>query len=286
MRMLLACVLVASSGCVIPKIVGDSPLDDDGEGEGTLGNSSLPATGGSSEESATEPGPVTGDIVDSTGETLGPGTTTGDDTGPAMVCPTREGFTCAFPTDCEVQSCDDLHGPFDAEGCPKVPCDDGACGEGEVCYRPGDWFLGCSGTLIGSKNNIDICDYKFTNGCDGGNYCVPEEVAPPATCPMFTDEASCLAAGCSEFTTVRPVLYDEATDTCSCGEPRSECLWFLPGWLQQTAPGPFYRHGLLETVAFSISWEDNPYGWIKCTGDPAEPDGCLQCAEFAVANCI
>lgn len=296
----LLSVALALSACTVPKYLGDNPFDEEGDSVtaddgGTVGVSSQSGddTGGSTiGESLTggwstittpndlsEPHPDNGTEFGDSSDTLGPGTTGGDETGPAMVCPTREGFECSFVTDCEQERCGELGSPFDAEGCPRVSCDDAPCGAGEVCYRPDQWgFEGCSPTLIGSENGEGQCSYTYDGDC-GGNYCVPASEAPPAACVATTDEVSCLAAGCSAFDQRLPVFYDQQGE-CGCGEPVSECIYSTNS-VGQEAPGLFYHPTTGETSYFALSTISAPYPWLKCFGDPAEPLACQHCRTHA-----
>lgn len=286
--------------CVVPKLVGDVPQLDSAEDDATLGASSDSdstsepgITGDEATGSAwatmttpndlSEPSPETDTGDDS--DTLGPGTTTGDDTGPAMVCPTREAFLCAHVTDCIAERCGELGSPFDAEGCPRTPCNTTECDDGEVCYRPGAWgFEGCSPTLTGAVNGDNGCEYTYDDEC-GGNYCISaDESPPPADCPAFTDADECLGAGCSAFAQAIPVVIED--NVCSCGDPLPQCVWLPPASSPlEAAPGLFFQPGSGEVVLFAGPWPTAPHGWSKCFGDPAEPLACQSCREFALENC-
>jgi hypothetical protein len=93
------------------------------------------------------------------------------------------------------------------------------------------------------------------------------------------DEASCLAAGCSEFHTVL-----EISDTCECMPGLAACLLFTGG-IGGSASPDFFWHEATGTVAmFDTSWIELPVGWRRCS-DAGAPAGCGCYEPFMAPEC-
>ena len=125
------------------------------------------------------------------------------------------------------------------------------------------------------------CACEFDPACED-RHCIPADEGPPVECPGITDEAACLAAGCSEFTTVAPwTIVDGA---CVQGPSEPLCMWF-PGdaWGGTATPGSFYEKATGEAVRFGTDWIDPPNGWGDC-GDPEAPPACECVGTCALAQ--
>jgi hypothetical protein len=199
--------------------------------------------------------------------------TSGD---PGQLCPGNESFTCTTPFNCIDFPCGGLADLFDADGCPRSRCSaDKPCPDGQVCYDTGDWGT-CNASGVFCEDFGDSCGCGVTADCNDVAYCVPAEIGPPADCFAITDAKQCLAAGCSEASTVIPVALEG--DACVCGEPEVACLWFTQEeWGSQASPGSFYEIASGKVVVFPGTWIDVPQGWASCDG-PEAPAACA-CAE-------
>lgn len=240
--------LIAAFGCEVDQKLGD--LDD--------------ASATASDSSATD--------------TVDPPTSSDEDTGdPVFSCPDNPDYTCTVPVDCENEY--DCGGPLseaDAEGCLRPRCDAGECPDGYSCVRLGDWGS-CAASSWGCEAEGDQCSCGGTADCsEDVSICVQDEVAPPAACNTFTDEASCLAAGCSAFLLAPRVEFDEAAGTCSCAEaePVPTCLWF-PGGNQgaDDVITPYVAYGVegREMRLLPATYEEPPLGWHVCSDIVDEP---------------
>ena len=119
-----------------------------------------------------------------------------------------------------------------------------------------------------------------STGTTGGTTSEPGVTdGPPVECDQITDEAACLAAGCSEFTTiVRTTVVD---GECVAGEVAPLCMWFAgDAWGGTATPGAFYEIASGAATLFSTDWIEPPHGWADC-GDPGAPPAC---ACFSVCN--
>lgn len=231
-RSLTALLALSLPACIFPKVVGDSPL------EGSTGST------GSND---TEP-VVTG--------------------GPAPGC-NDPALTCSAPIDCVQLRCGALDSPFDAAGCPRKSCDDVPCGADELCYAVSDQN-DCPAEVSLCADVEGACTCQF--GDCFTNFCIPTDEGPPIECAKITDEAACLAAGCSEFTTI--VTATIVADACVFGEPTPLCMWFpADAWGGTATPGAFFKLGTDEATSFSMDWIDPPWGWAKC-GAPGSPASC------------
>lgn len=223
---------LALPACAFPKVLGDNPLD-----------SSTGTTGGTTSE---------------------PGVTDG----PPGVCD-NPAFTCSEPLDCEAQRCGAIDSPFDASGCLRPSCADAPCGAGELCYSVEQ--SSCTANVVSCADADGACSCQLGDGCTA-RFCIPADEGPPVECAQITDEAACLAAGCSEFTTiVRTTLVD---GECVSGEVTPLCMWF-PGdaWGGTATPGAFYEIASGAATQFATDWIDPPHGWAHC-GAPGSPPAC------------
>lgn len=80
------------------------------------------------------------------------------------------------------------------------------------------------------------------------------------------DEASCVAAGCTEFHTVLQV-----SDTCECTQNVAACLQFTGGIGGAASPDYFWHEATGTVVMFDTSWLELPVGWRRCTEAGAPP---------------
>lgn len=246
-KLIPALLLLALPACVLDKDLGDLP--------GATGEA--PSTGGTaSETSATDPTVTTGE--------------------PTQLCPNSDDFSCTTPYDCVGFPCGGLNDMFDADGCPRSHCSaDKPCAAGEVCYDTGAWGT-CNASSTFCEELDGSCSCSQTLDCHAVSYCVPAEIGPPADCFAISDAAACLAAGCSEASTVTPVTV--VGDTCECGEPEVACLWFTQEeWGSQASPGSFYEIASGRVVVFPGSWIEVPQGWSSC--DKGEAPAACACAE-------
>lgn len=117
------------------------------------------------------------------------------------------------------------------------------------------------------------CDFS-TDDC-GGSYCVPAELGPPPFACGGTDEASCLAAGCT-FVLAPPMF--ASMNTCECGPALPLCLWFPEAGSSVVKPTAYYPKGSNEVRLFPMEWSAPPFGWKPCAGDPEAPTDCA-CAD-------
>jgi len=238
----LLALALAAFGCEIDQKLGD--LDD------------ATASATDSESSATD--------------TVDPPTSSDEDAGdPFLLCPDNPDFTCTVPLDCENEY--DCGGPLseaDAEGCLRPRCSVGECPDGYTCVHLRDWGS-CASSSWSCEADGDQCGCGGTADCsDSVAICVQEEVAPPAACNSFTDEASCLAAGCSAFMLAPRVEFDELAGTCSCAEAEPTCLWF-PGGNQggDDVITPYFTYGEEDRVVrlLPASYDVTPLGWHACS---------------------
>ena len=236
---------LALPACVLDKDLGDTPPDTASD------STSAPSTGESA--GSTDP------------------TATGD--GP--LCPGADNFSCTVPFNCIDFPCGGLQDLFDADGCPRQRCALDPCPAGQVCYDTGAWGT-CNASSTFCEELDGSCSCSQTLDCHAVSYCVPAEIGPPADCFAISDAAACLAAGCSEASTVTPVTV--VGDTCECGEPEVACLWFTQEeWGSQASPGSFYEIASGRVVVFPGSWIEVPQGWSSC--DKGEAPAACACAE-------
>lgn len=236
----------ALAGCALPKVLGDNPLDGSGD-----------SGGGSDSEGSGSP-------------------TTG---APAGSCDNPD-FTCSVPVDCAAWDCGAPGSPFDAAGCLRPSCTDGPCAADEICYAVSKGDCGAI-DVIGCGDVDGACACEFDPAC-GDNHCIPADEGPPIECPGITEEAACLAAGCSEFTTVGP--WTVVDGECVQGPSEPLCMWF-PGdaWGGTATPGSFYEEATGKAVRFGTDWIDPPHGWGDC-GDPGAPPACACINTCALAQ--
>lgn len=255
-KLIPALLLLAAPACILDKDLGDTTLD------------TATSAPGSSSGSSSEPGETS-----VTGSSESSATSTGE---PAELCPGNENTTCTVAFNCLDFPCGGLEDLFDADGCPRARCtDDKPCGAGEVCYDTGAWGT-CNASGVFCEDMGDSCSCGVTADCQPVAYCVPAEIGPPADCFAITDADECLAAGCSEASTVIPMTLDG--DTCVCGEPEVACLWFTQEeWGSQASPGAFYEIASGKVVAFPGDWIEVPKGWASC--DDADDPAACACLE-------
>lgn len=241
----LAALLVLAA-CPIPKSLGDNP-DPETTAETTTDGSTAATTGAAT-------------------------TTTGD----GSLCQNPAQMCGQVPLDCAAHDCGGLGSPFDADGCLRQACD-GAnpCPGDEVCF--GDELAGCSASVVGCSLEDGACECFSSDDC-GGRYCHPEGEAPPADCGSFTDEASCLAAGCTQFELSPGVQFVDGA--CTCGGPVPVCLWLSENAGAWTIPAGFVKIDTQEVVLLNMDWTPPPYGWSSCD-EPGAPPACA-CASDCV----
>jgi hypothetical protein len=236
---LLASSLLALAACQVDKSLGD--LDD------------ATATATESAGSGTE--------TSSSGST--------DDTG-APACLQHPSFTCEVPIDCAFEQCGGPLAEVDAEGCLRPRCNGEPCPDGYTCVNLGAWGS-CAASSWSCGPYEGECGCGGTADCsESVSICVQDEQAPPAACNTLTDEASCLAAGCSAFVLAPRVEVDLASGTCSCAGEELEptCLWFPSGnqggddvitpYVATGDDGGFIR-------LLPASYDETPLGWRTCT---------------------
>ncbi len=248
----LLLALVAVAGCQVDKHLGE--LDDDTTATGSGG---------------------------SAGDTSMPGST--EDTGaPAPACPDNPGFTCTVPLDCAFEQCGGPLAEVDAEGCLRPRCDTGPCPDGYTCVDLGDWGS-CAPSSWDCSEFEGECGCGGTADCsEGVSICVQDEQAPPAACNDFTDEASCLAAGCSAFVLAPRAEVDPSSGSCSCvgAELVPTCLWFPGGNLggdDVITPYVSFDQDEGGIRLLPASYDEDPLGWHACSDVHDEPScACLQ----------
>lgn len=220
-------LVLAPSACVFPKVVGGNPQDETGGGTET--------SGGMATDSLTTDGSP-------------------------LVCDDNPDLACTKPFDCEQWNCGAVDSPLDASGCLRPAC---PCGPDEICY--GNSHSGACPDVATCADQGDVCGCQAID-CVGGGYCIPADEGPPVECAKITDKDACLAAGCSEFTTV--VYASVENDVCVASEVTPLCMWF-PGdaWGGNATPGYFYEIATGRAAGFGTDWFTPPYGWAHCTPD-------------------
>jgi hypothetical protein len=99
---------------------------------------------------------------------------------------------------------------------------------------------------------------------------VPAESVPAQPCDEITDEAECLAAGCTSLVTVRPI---ENGDACECGAPEPLCVWAPEPLTGAPAPTIYYHQFGGSSAVFDTAFDLPPYGWYPC-GHPDDNEEC------------
>ncbi len=169
------------------------------------------------------------------------------------------------PVDCNKYVCGTLFSRYDEQGLRRKSCNSTACcGPGFECFRPYDWG-GCVPSVWGCNSATEDC---------GGSYCVPKELGPPPYACGGTDEASCLAAGCTFV--MAPYFYK--SDTCDCGPPMPLCLWFPEAGPSVEKPTAYYPDSGNDPRLLPMEWSAPPFSWQPCAGDPDAPLSC-SCAD-------
>ena len=181
---------------------------------------------------------------------------------PTMLgCPDSDWDENCPPVDCMKQSCGELLSRHDAQGVRWKSCDAVTCCEpGFGCFRPFDWG-GCVPSVWG-------CGFA-TEDC-GGAYCVPEALKPPPVACGGTDEASCVASGCSFM--MAP-WFAKTGESCECGEAPL-CLWFSEPVTSVEKPTAYYHSDGVNVRLLAQAWSAPPFGYKPCAGDPDAPAGC------------
>ena len=237
--LLIPALLLA--GCVLPKVLGDSPGDESSSGSGGSEGSGEPTSGG-----------------------------------PAVVC-ANPAFTCSVPVDCAVWGCGELGSPFDADGCLRPSCVDQPCAADEICYSVG---VGSCGEIdvIGCSDVEGVCACEYSPRC-GGNRCIPADEGPPVLCAEIKEKAAC-EAECSEFTTIAPWSIVDGECVQGPSEPLC-MWFPGDAWGGPAAPGAFYEKATGRAEFFSTDWVDPPHGWGDCGDPEAPPAcTCIgQCAQ-------
>jgi hypothetical protein len=235
-------LLLPTSGCILAKDIGDSPADTDGPSE----TDSEDAGSASTDPSAGE-----------TSEASLP-----------LMCELNPDFNCETPLPCDAMYCGTVLSGLDKDGCPRLPCGGAeSCPAGYSCVTLGDWGM-CGSSHTWCEEYEGECLCGATDDCSPHvSYCVEDEIAPPAVCSNFTDEASCLEAGCTTFF-MAPQVDHESGEDCSCGELVPTCLWFPTGNLGgDDAITPYV---FLDDVngydirLFPQSYDAQPLGWQSC----------------------
>jgi hypothetical protein len=227
-----------------------------------------------------------GDLDDATAtDTSGTGTSsdaTAEETGTQAACLQHETFTCSAPLGCAFEQCGGPLAEVDAEGCLRPRCNGGQCPDGYSCVSLGDWGS-CASSSWSCSEFEGECGCGGTADCsEGVAICVQDEEAPPAACNDFTDEASCLAAGCSAFVLAPRAEVDVASGTCSCAaaEPAPTCLWFPSG--NQGGDDVISAYVSFDQDDGGIRllparYDEDPLGWHACSDRYDEPlCACLQ----------
>jgi len=276
-------LLLATLAC------GPSSTADSSEGTAETGSSGVNNSSGdaSAGTDATPPPPTpmtadTSTTSDATGTTDGP-STTGDassDTGePGGCADVPQG--CSTPVDCQRQACGALGSWFDASGCLRAPCSlKGTCAApDEVCFQPAEWGL-CASSGVSCEDVGGQCECSSDDDC-GGEFCVPDDQAPPALCNALEGGPECSDAGCASAANVRPIV--AAGESCLCDLGETRCLWVPPSASVTGGQATAYMH--LETLAvevFEDAYDPAPLGYIACADLDAPPPAC-ECA--AVLPC-
>ena len=239
--LLTSALILPLAGCILSKDVGDSPADSDG------------------------PDPTVADTEDpSEGETGGSDL--------PLVCELNPAYACATPPPpCDDEWCGGPLSGLDADGCPRLTCSgDSSCPSGYTCVTLGDWGA-CDASSTFCEEFEGVCSCGGTADCSPYvSYCVEDEIAPPAVCHTFTDQASCLEAGCSAFFMApRIETGDESPDECSCGELVPTCVWFPNG--EPNADDAYHPYVRFDDEAgddlllFPAIFEEPPLGWRACS---------------------
>lgn len=239
-----------------------SPVDATTATTGPDSGTSSDSTGGASSTGSTGSSSSTGSEGGSSSEG------SSSEGGEGVHCPQTEWSEGCPPVNCDDMKvpCGSLFSEYDAQGvrrksCPGPTCE---CGPGFECFDASVWG-GCVPSLQGCGFATDDC---------GGAYCVPDGLGPPFACGG-TDEAACVGAGCTFV--VAPWM-DFGPDDCECGEALPLCLWFPDAGAEAAKPTAYYNPFTQQTRVFASEWEQPPFGWKPCAGDPEAPPACA-CAE-------
>lgn len=243
--------LLSAVGCLTVVLVACGP------GSGTSATGS--ETGGGSQG--------TGGVTDAA---------TGTGTGGVTDAPTGGGGACAVggectpdPVDCNVQSCGDPFSIFGEDGCPRVHCSFGSCPEGQVCFDAVEYGR-CVGGLV-CFDDPGGCVCSEDDGC-GDKLCVPAGSVPSERCADLTDEAACVAAGCTAL-----VPFRDISDDCECAPQGMRCVWGPAPLTGPEQPTVYYREFEFTAAVFAQTFAVPPFGWTQCTGDPENVDEANAC---------
>jgi hypothetical protein len=259
-------------------------LDDAGDGSSDDGGSSTGPGSGTRPTTADDGGPDDGGPDDGGPADGGPDggspatTAVGDDTSGDTVgvtCEPTPLFSCSAPIDCGACP-DDPMSPIDADGCLRPRCRrDLPCPDGMVCFAPLTWG-GCAGSGMWCEDDRrGVCQCGGTDDC-GGAWCLPEGQAPPDACPDFGGEEACAEAGCGPFVLGRPILA-RPDGACLCDLEEPHCLW-APDGASLDAPQAYLDLLDGRVVAFPMTFDPPPLGWIACA-DLSDPPPACACAE-------
>lgn len=216
---------------------------------GTSSSGSSAGVGGSTTEGRSTGEAMTGE-VSSSGEAVEAG------------CPGSDWAEGCPAVDCQKQSCGGLFDKYDEQGVRRKGCDVVTCCEtGFECFRPFDWG-GCVPSLWGCGFQSEDC---------GGAYCVPKALNPPPIACGGTDEASCVASGCSF---VLAPWFAKTGKDCECGEAAPLCLWFSEPVTSVDEPTAYYEEFGVNVRVLQQAWSAPPHGYKPCAGDPDAPAGC------------
>lgn len=235
----------ATGGCVRAKDIGGNPGDESSGGQASS------SEGGSAEAGSSS-------------------------SGGAQVCPQSEDFTCSSPLPCDgIVECGTFGSGLDAQGCPRPRCSEAdPCDDGMVCVRLGDIGSCSSSSTFCEDNELGECSCGGTDDCNGDvSICMPPEVAFPQACSILTDEASCLAAGCTAW--VETAAPEWNGDACLCEGTGGTCVWF-PDGEPEHAGDQIYLTAFEERPRFFFdAWVTPPYGWITCADGINDVEECL-----------
>lgn len=232
---------LATGGCVLAKDIGGTPGDDSSSGSESASASSS-AEGSSAEGSSAE-----------------------GSSGGTPVCPQSPEFSCSAPLPCTIEGSCGAFGSFaDADGCPRPRCSENTpCDDGLVCVRLGDIGSCSSSQTFCEDNELGECTCGGTDDCNADvSFCMPPAEAFPEACGILTDEASCLAAGCTAW--VETASPEWNGDACLCESVGGTCVWF-PDGEPEHAGDQIYLTAFEETPRFFFdAWVTPPFGWITC----------------------
>ncbi|MEM6995603.1 MAG: hypothetical protein AAF721_34145 [Myxococcota bacterium] len=262
-------LLTSVVGCG-PTVTGTSPADTGDDGTTTEADT----TGTSAMSTTATPTSATVGPDDSTGTSSSPDDTTegpdSSDTDAPGLC--SEGLACSVPVDCEVQRCGALGSHFDEDGCRRPSCSlKSTCPDDGVCFYPDQWGL-CAPSVVDCEEIDSTCVCSNSDDC-GATICMPAGEAPTALCGDFTDEGSCVDAGCS-FIEGRPIV--SAGDSCLCDLAEPRCVWMSPSTNATPGMATAYLNNLDQTVVvLDDGYDPPPAGYSRCDAIRFPPAECV-----------